>query len=765
MKVGLYLIFLFSIVSGISPGKESCGSTLEKKGKPITVRAGILKRELVLNDSGIVNSTLSLAGEKVAYGMNGDFSFTLWKAFPDVEPEGIGNSSASGVEQSDAVKNNTDALNVEVSSNKTEQSVSWIDSVSLQSRQIFKIFDSRYYSRTSSGNDKDRLTLSFKANKNLKWKGLTLDIVYETYQGYPVIRKWVRLSNSGLGWIKISDLVLDPVRMLDSYSFSAFLTPAVRGMDPCIMALSDSARSQGIIQVSEAPSKVRSMSGSGFAGYNRDYFEWVIGPGESFESEPVFIYAFSGKSYPTMSSVSTALDRCVESEFREFMKKYILMPFDTSKIVAPLFCTWTNYSANINDDNMREATTIASDIGFRCFQLDAGWSDTGPLGGWAVSSRNPDQNKFRDLTGLSKLINSKGMKTGLWYSVFINEKQAETSGELRSLCSLPLIRRSGGLGVSFACQKARDKYVSDIVFLNKTYNARYFKQDLSDICYGDIAYGHESRTRKESYLRGLRGLFDTQDMIHQAVPDIFLQMSHEIYWETPGPAADVAVLKHVDSYHISPNEYWGAGNRSKPVDSGWNFKPDSLSSKLIQGCLSARTLMYAHRGLPLERLEVFGAVTTNYNGSLSVDIQDRQICSWLVGTPLSFSGDLGSLTQENIERYRSRFAIVNRLQQTYGIYSFFQYSGVPAPTDSGWHWWGKLNEEGCGIVIVLRGSDGDDSRKINIPWVTKNKKYLLKGLLSEKDMGVFTGKQLQNGELVLFLKRFGQEMIEITLQQ
>ena len=34
----------------------------------------------------------------------------------------------------------------------------------------------------------------------------------------------------------------------------------------------------------------------------------------------------------------------------------------------------------------------------------------------------------------------------------------------------------------------------------------YFKQDFSNIIFGDLAEGHESRTRKESLLRGLRGL-------------------------------------------------------------------------------------------------------------------------------------------------------------------------------------------------------------------------------------------------------------------
>ncbi len=357
------------------------------------------------------------------------------------------------------------------------------------------------------------------------------------------------------------------------------------------------------------------------------------------------------------------------------------------------------------------------------------------------------------------------MRTGLWYSVFINEQQAAKNGQEPVLFSLPLIRRTGGVGLSLCYDRSREKYINEIVYLSKTFQATYFKQDLSNICYGDVARGHESRTLKESYLRGLRGLLDTQDSIHSRAPDVWLQLSHEIYWETPGPGADIAVLKHADSYHAAPNEYWGAGNRKQPVNPGWDFNVDSLRQKLKQGAFRARDFLYRHRGLPLDRIEIFGAVTANFNGSLTPQIQDRQICSWLMGAPISFSGDLSSLTEENIERYRFLFGKLDDLEQKYGIYSRFQFSGVPSPTDEGWHWWGKLDENGCGAVVVLRGNAGDDSQKINIPWVKADKRYKLRTLFSGKESGTFSGKQLQNGELKLDLPRWGQEIIEISFKE
>ncbi len=734
---------------------------ISAKGNEISIKAGILERNLQLNKESVATTSLVVDGTNTIRENLPEISVTLWKALPNKEPQGMDHSDNAGVEQKDAVKNQTDALNVEKNTGHSLQTEKWIDPVQLTGEQTKTVFDSLSYSVFSPGDNKSRLVITLIASGNNEWKGLSAEINYEIYTGFPVIRKWINIRNEGGKWLKISGLILENFLSLPRYSNTTLLTPNSRGIDPSVVAFSDTTASSGLILANEIPSKLRMLSGKGEMGYNPELFEWVVGPGESFESEPVFMYAFSGESYPTGSAVSTALDRCVESRFHSFLNEYILRPAKEESI-APVFCSWTNYAADINDSNMRVAADIASQIGFKCFQLDAGWSDAGPDGGWAVSIPRPITGKFPDLNNLSSYIQSKNMKTGLWYSVFINEQQADKSGKEPPLFSLPLIRRAGGLGLSLCYNRSRKKYVDEIISLHKTFLADYFKQDLSNICYGDIARGHESRTLKESYLRGLRGLFATQDEIHRLAPEVWLQLSHEIYWETPGPEADIAVLKHADSYHSAPNEYWGAGHRKQLVNEAWRYNVDSLQQKLRQGAFRARDLLYRHRGLPLDRIEVFGAVTTNFKGSLTSEIIDRQICSWLMGAPLSYSGDLTSLTEENIARYHSRFAMLEKLQQKYNIYPNFQFSGVPAPTDTGWHWWGKLNTDGCGVVVVMRGNAAKNIQKINIPWVKADKIYKLTALFMGTNLGEFSGKQLQNGNLKLILSTFGQEIIEIS---
>jgi hypothetical protein len=325
----------------------------------------------------------------------------------------------------------------------------------------------------------------------------------------------------------------------------------------------------------------------------------------------------------------------------------------------------------------------------------------------------------------------------------------------------PLIRSPSlpGLAMSFA-SAWRDFYVQDLAALARRYGVTYFKQDFTNIMYGDLAEGHESRTRKESLLRGLRGLLAAQAALRRAAPEVVNEITHEIYWGTPGVPADLAALKHTARFHIPPNECIGS-------DLAREFRGRSVTAEehaaaLRRGCWLARQRFYSHRGLPLYPLEFYAAATMNHLGSLTPAIQDRQVASWLMGMPVCYSGDARTLSEENISHYRARFELVKRLEKDYGIYRRFQFSGVPEPTDLDWHWWGKLNPGGYGAVVVVRGSGGADGRAVNIPWVQAGRTYRVSGLFSGKQYGVHAGKKLQAAGLSIELPVNGQEILELA---
>jgi hypothetical protein len=105
---------------------------------------------------------------------------------------------------------------------------------------------------------------------------------------------------------------------------------------------------------------------------------------------------------------------------------------------------------------------------------------------------------------------------------------------------------------------------------------------------------------------------------------------------------------------------------------------------------------------------------------------------------------------------------VKLLEKTWGIYRSFQFSGAPEPTDVDWHWWGKLGPQGYGAVVVVRGSAGPASRRVDVPWVRRDRSYRVTGLFAAKPYGDITGAELQDSGILMDLPVYGQEILEIV---
>ena len=76
----------------------------------------------------------------------------------------------------------------------------------------------------------------------------------------------------------------------------------------------------GLIAASEIPSALRSMGKDGAMGYSEEWFEWILGPKETFVSEPVFLYAYAGPVEQTLCRLgSTPFDLAIEGPYMRFL--------------------------------------------------------------------------------------------------------------------------------------------------------------------------------------------------------------------------------------------------------------------------------------------------------------------------------------------------------------------------------------------------------------------------------------------------------------
>ena len=731
-------ILTFSMV--LTP--EVRAAEISIPGKKISLHAGILERTLDLPDGKLLSGTISVDGKPVLSAPVPEFQLTISRAQPDRRPDSF-KAGVGGEFQSHTTFEKL-ATPDRLDDKRLGQSVGWTDPTTLDGAHV----GNAIAKTITESNGLKHLVLQLSAESESPLSGIVIELHYRVYDDHPVIRKWIRVRNNGPHWLKLSDLTLDPLDLSKKLPIRTPLTPDDYGAQSSVVAFASQNQTRGLIVANEIPSGLRALADNGAMGYATDWFEYVLGPGETFTSEPVFLYAFSGPVKKTISAISRPLDRAVEGPYMNFLRQRIGITADSAPLEFPVWISWAQFGPNVYDQLIRQQADLAARAGFAMFQIDDGWQ-RGRLG------TEPDTKKFPDVQQTWDYVHSRGLKLGLWLSS-IRDAESKDLKAFPNARSVPLIKRNTGYCMAFA-SPWRQFYIDDLVDLHQRWGVDYYKQDFSNMIYGDVGEGHEGRTLKDSVLRALRRLLEAQDEIHRRAPDLICELTHEIYWNTPGVGGDLAVVEHAARYHVSPNHDVGL-----PPKKSQQKSVEKIRTETIDNCFFARKRFFAHRGLPLYALEFYGANSASHEGSLTPDLQDRQIVSWLLGAPSVFSGDLATLSEENIGHYRRRFDLLKRLQADYDFYRQFQFSGVPEPTDTDWHWWGKLSSKG-GAVIVVRGAGGADERKVNIPWVDSQTKYQLTACFSGKPLGTFTGRQLQNGALKLALPKFGQEIIEVRL--
>lgn len=736
---------------------------VEQRGSELVIEAGILRQSIGISGRQVETRSLTVDGEELlastVWPKSRCFSLEFSRANPDRRPTGIRRGEAAGsvVPLHDASR----LVGGATFEDRRPGAVRWEDSIYLSGTTLGGHAGKITHQISRSGSDLTRLDISIPLIKPEMLKGVEIVLHYEVYEKFPVIRKTVEVSNRGKHWLRIGRMLIEDLELGVGFNNPVPLTPRGLGVEASMIGLPSSKGSCGVIAGSEVPAGLRWINESGSMGYAPQLFEWVLGPNEGFTSEPVFLMGFSGEVKHTASAVSTPLDRAVEGPLQQFLDRHVVLPAHSLPLVAPQWLTWASFEPRVDDAIIRRQAEIAARAGFAQLLIDDGWQKD-------RVGTEIDTEKFPDFAATSKFVRSLGLSLGLWVSDYRSEQskdmQAMPDARVEPPVILPKIdlggyRRPESFAMSFA-SPWREYYARDLVDFSRQYGVNYFKQDFTSLIFGDLAGTHESRTQKESILRSLRGLLAAQDAIRQQAPEIITELTHEIYWGNPGASCDLAVLKHATQYHTPINACTG---ELPPRGQGEvKMTSDEHRRRLLDGCYNVRQRFFAHRGLPLHRVEFYAIATQNFEGSLTPQVQDRQIASMLLGAPLTFSGDLRWLTDENIAHYRRRFDELARLQKTYDIYRHFQFSGVPAPTDRDWHWWGKLNDAGFGAVVVLRGSGGDESRQINVPWTDGKRTYRVTALMSGQNLGEFTGAQLQDQGVRLNLPLFGQEILELS---
>lgn len=280
--------------------------------------------------------------------------------------------------------------------------------------------------RETDGGEGLRLVLSSTTHP-----GLRIELNYILYPNLPIIRKWIKIENTGYEEFKIENLNVEDLQttigstsavVYHNYGRMKHLGSFEGDWDSPIIVLHDISRRGGIAIGNEAPGVLKRTAyhtvnnniEAGLTHSDGDFpFRKWLKPGENWQSPKIFLCLY----FDTDDGF-----KVINNDVNDFMIKH-MRPRIVEAREKPYFVynTWNPFRRSINDSLIYEVAKAAADCGVQEFVIDDGWQINmgsgkamfAPLGDW-----NVDQAKFPDgLSPVFEYIRSLGMKPGLWISV------------------------------------------------------------------------------------------------------------------------------------------------------------------------------------------------------------------------------------------------------------------------------------------------------------------------------------------------------------
>ena len=588
--------------------------------------------------------------------------------------------------------------------------------------------------------------------------GLSVAMHFQVYAQYPLVRKWLCISNIGSDTLTLAELNWEDLNLLVDTSASAevwedYFTRRVKAvvssMDDCALLVNDTLHHEGFIVASEAPGPLKRMEVYAQAarvcvGYNRDdetIFEWLLAPGESFTTPAGFILTFA----------TPIPQDAVDSDFARFVADRLTV-CAPAQVPSVTVNTWQPFETRIDSPLLREQIGLAAELGVDAYQVDDGWYDR--LGDW-----HDDRAKFPNgLVEIAELARAHGMRFGLWMAVATVAADSEVCRAHPDWLARDRHGEPNRHPIPGALTMCLDSGYYDFVLdkidgVIERYGVELLKLDLSavrnlyapDRYPGCFAAGHAHRGQRASHARITLRLFALIRELKRRHPRCLIDLSYELYGVMDG--TDLALTQVADQNWFtniaSPNEI---NLRREIYQRGRVTRPWTLN---------------------------FGGATLDHPNA-----PHYGLFSTLTSHAL-FWGDLAKLDTEQRAHYCKWFAWIKAQRARSDFYRYYQVSDIfpvpdgassrdfrhaipaarygiaprgihppafePASTQLGEFWDGvaRLDPSGEGPIFLFRPAASRVAQfQLRVPWVPRTGRFTVTDLTGDRELGIFEGAEL-----------------------
>jgi len=568
--------------------------------------------------------------------------------------------------------------------------------------------------------------LEFKLKS--RTKPIEISVFYAVYEGHPVIRKWIAVTNRGDKAISLSHFMFEAVPMLAGKP-SEVQTYGFYGVQPresaftgsvhdCAVVERNSLTGEGFMAMNEAPGYTKRIQLPTWDGgirvmYDTDLFpfERTLAPGE------------------TSTSPKSSIAFFVEG--KGFADPRWVMPSYTSQVLmkkGAAFKPLWNYNAylpfklDIDAETVRELVPIAARMGFDVFTIDGGWETF--QGDFEPSPKNFPGG----FDAIQKEVERQGMRFGLWASLAIVQSESQVYRDHPEWACRSADGKIKGSATDFGqtpvmCFDSpyRDfagRRLSDLI---SRYNLKYVKLDQTTVfnVYGEApgcyAQGHHHRNWAESLQGIYEGIQYFTDYIYRQHPDVLLDMTFEAWGAMH--LIDYGLIATADVDWVS-----NVADRS----------PDA------SGPRQARTILYQRSlAIPAETM-LLGCTRAE-----TLPLEERFATS--IGAGPVLTGDLRKLTPEQQNWWGKQIRWHKKLRSEVSLNeSFFPLGTWLAPGAGTLDGFARLSREGEGMLVIFRNESQDDKLRVELP-AYPDGKFRVRSTITGESLAMITGEQMRRG--------------------
>jgi alpha-galactosidase len=573
---------------------------------------------------------------------------------------------------------------------------------------------------------------------------IEVDVSYVVYEGHPVIRKWLTITNRGSMTVTLTHLAFEDANLVpgkpDEMQVCAFygIQPREifftgRAEDTAIVSR-NSRTAEGFAVMNGAPgwTKRTEMTGWGEgvkAMYDTDIFpfERRLEPGESFTTAASNVAAFAeGHDLEDPRWVLPGFTSAV------------LMRKGTNYQPPWIYNTWEPFERSINQSIAKDLVSVAHKMGLDIFTIDDGWQQD-------YGENRVNLKAFPGGLGpIRQAVENGGMRLGLWaplaaispktrvYREHPDWACRDQQGHVKTTGTM-----AGEQVVMCLASPYRDDAARRLTELVAEFNLKYIKIDLTTVfnAYGESpgcwARGHYHHDWSESLERIYEGIQYVTGRVYREHPNVLLDLTFELWGQ-----------KHVIDYGLL-----NAG------DLDWLSNVDD-SDPSAAGPLQARTLLYQRSlAIPTETMLI---------GNLHADmgpIEER--FGTAIGAGPLFLGDLRKLTSDQQSWYAEKIQWFKRLRREVQINEgFFPLGAWFQPGAANWDGFARLSHQGEGLAVVFKNRSGVDQVNLRLP-MPADGPYRIRSVMAGEALGTFSGEQLKAGLGVKLPPKHTVEILEI----